>query len=99
MSIKIAGYSFEGPYSLTSSLKKRSGVYAVVCAGSSTTLLDVGESADVRDRVENHDRKSCWKRNCSSTIKYAAHYISGEKERKKIEQAIRKQSKVPCGKE
>jgi len=61
--------------------------------------LDIGESGDVRDRVENHDRKPCWKRNCSSTIKYAAYYISGEKERKKIEQAIRKHYKVPCGKE
>jgi hypothetical protein len=99
MSIKIGGYSFDGPYGLTSSLEKRSGVYAILCEGSRTTLVDVGESADVRDRVENHDRKTCWKRNCSSTIKYAAYYVSGQEQRSKIEQAVRNQYHPPCGKE
>lgn len=98
MSISIAGYTFEGPFIYTTSLKNRSGVYVILC-GNRTTPVDVGESANVRDRVENHDRKACWNRNCSSTIKYAAHYVSGEQQRKRVEQDIRDRYNVPCGKE
>lgn len=98
MSINIAGYTFEGPYYSTASLENRSGVYAILC-GNGLPPVDVGESETVRDRVENHDRKGCWNRNCSGTIKYAAHYVRGEQQRKKIEQDIRKRYNVPCGKE
>jgi len=98
MSVKIAGYTFEGPYFFASSLENRSGVYAILC-GDSPPPVDVGESATVRNRVENHDRKACWKRNCSGTIKYAALYVRGEQQRKKIEQEIRNRYTVPCGEE
>ena len=81
MGVTITGksgkeYNFEGPYSYTSSLKDKSGVYAILCErNGNLDLIDVGESSEVRARVENHDRKDCWERNCNGIIKYTAYYI------------------------
>lgn len=88
MSIKIGNDTFEGPFNYSSSLKSQSGVYAVLC-GTSHRVIDIGESENVRDRVEKHDRKSCWKDKCSSTISYAVLYC-GEQERMRIERELRR---------
>ena len=100
MSITFSGYKFEGPFQNKSSLKNESGVYAILCptANSRYRVTDVGESEDVRDRVENHDRESCWKDDCNS-VHYAGHYVSGADKRREIEQEIRKDYNPPCGKE
>ena len=101
MSIKISGYTFQGPYSYVNTLENKSGVYAIICVKSDDewTLLDVGEAAKVKERVETHDRKKCWEEKCKYTIKYAVHYTPGSQQtgRMEIEQAIRKAKYVPCG--
>ena len=99
MSIKIGGYTFQGPYSYVNTLKNKSGVYAIIC-DKGNKPIDVGESAEVNDRVENHERKQCWKRNCTGSLKYAVKYTPGVKKpgRMKIEQDIRSKVKLPCGK-
>jgi len=101
MSITIAGYSFEGPYSSTDSLEDRSGVYAILCKkdNSNYSLVDVGESATVKTRVETHERKSCWSRNCNSTLTVAVLYTPYQQQsgRVEIEQKIRSTYDLPCG--
>jgi hypothetical protein len=102
MSITLAGYKFDGPYKATSSLNDRSGVYAILTPTSASRykVVDVGESATVKSRVENHDRKPCWQRNANSGgLYYAAHYTPGLQQagRKAIEQKIRQQYNPPCG--
>lgn len=76
MGIKIGGYDFDGPFSSTSSLEDMSGVYAILYKkdNGNYSLVDVGESATVKSRVENHDRQSCWERNCHSTLMVAVFY-------------------------
>ena len=37
-------------------------------------IIGVGESAEVRNRVENHDRNDCWERNRESPLVYAVYY-------------------------
>ncbi len=100
MSIKLHGYEFEGPYKSKSGLKNQSGVYIIYCPTSEGKYkrLDAGESEDLRQRVESHDREECWERNCDSVM-YAAHYVSGAKKRREIEAKIRKDYKLPCGEE
>jgi len=93
-------YNFEGPYPDTSLLEDRSGVYAILCnVGDKLYLVDVGESSEVKSRVENHERKDCWKKNCNGTIKYAAYYIEYGKKpsRAEVEQDIRNNYSIPCG--
>jgi len=100
MSIKISRYNFEGPYSSTDSLKDRSGVYVILCTGNSSyNPVDCGESANVKSRVENHDRKACWNRNCNSTLEVAVLYTPNLQaaERVAIEQEIRNDYNFPCG--
>lgn len=99
MSITIEGYEFEGPFTSTDSLKSLSGVYVIHYKNSEGkyTRLDVGESEDVKDRVENHDRKNCWSRNAHGNITVSAYYCN-ENERIKLEKIIRNSSSLPCGK-
>ena len=100
MSITVHGYDFDGPLKSTSGLQSKAGVYIIYCPTSDGKYkrLDVGESEDVRDRIENHDRERCWKRNCDSVM-YAAYYESSAEKRRSIEAKIRDDYKLPCGKE
>jgi len=100
MSIKIGNYNFDGPYGSTNSLENKSGVYVILDCNSndSCKVIDIGESKEVKDRVENHDREGCWTRNVSNTRKYAVKYCS-ESDRMQIEQELRKQYNPPCGKQ
>ncbi|KKN21385.1 hypothetical protein LCGC14_0926020 [marine sediment metagenome] len=102
MNIKLDQYNFDGPYKSTASLEDRSGVYAVLTPTTNTRykVVDVGESHQVKTRVENHDRQPCWRTNANSGgLYYAAHYTPGQQQpaRQAIEEAIRRQYNPPCG--
>lgn len=96
--ITIGRYTFEGPFSQTTSLRCQSGVYAILTptVGGSYKVLDIGESESVRDRVETHDRQPCWVRNKNGSILYAALYC-GAVDRMRIERELRQQFPLPCG--
>ena len=79
MSIRIGGYDFEGPYPISETwrLRDASGVYAILTRnGSKYRLVDVGESATVKSRVENHDREDCWRREEVSGLYVAVLYCN-----------------------
>ncbi|GAB6166183.1 hypothetical protein JCM19992_21830 [Thermostilla marina] len=100
MSIRIGQYTFEGPYSNTAQLDDRAGVYAILCSHDGKyDVVDVGESAQIRTRVENHDRKDCWQWNCAGTLMVAAYYTPHLQSagRVSIEQEIRARYNPPCG--
>jgi hypothetical protein len=94
------GYKIDGPYASSDSLKPRAGVYIIWCKkGDSLTVIDVGESANVKERVNNHERFDCWIRHCSGTTYYSATYTPNlqQAERIQIEQKIRRLTNLPCG--
>ncbi len=100
MGINISVYTFDGPYSSTTPIEDKSGVYVILCSKDGKYwVIDVGESATVRTRLDNHDRKDCWIRNCQGTINYAVYYTPNlqQPERMEIEQKIRAQYSPPCG--
>jgi len=100
MSIRVGNYTFEGPYISTDKLEDRSGVYVIHCKQDDKYYkIDVGESATVKSRVETHDRKDCWNRNCKDTLTFSVYYTPHLQEsgRKEIEREIRDQYKIPCG--
>lgn len=99
-SIKIGKYEFAGPFSSLDNIEDRSGVYAVLDqVGTQYYLIDVGESATVKTRLSNHDRKNCWFSNRKGILVYAVYYTSNLQQsgRMLIEQEIRQQYKLPCG--
>lgn len=102
MTETIAGYTFNGPYSSTESINDKSGVYAVLCKKDNKyDVVEVGESSTVKSRLDDHDRKACWKKECTtSTMYYAVKYTPNLQQagRMEIEQDIRAKMKVPCGK-
>jgi hypothetical protein len=102
MSIEIGRWTFYGPTRDTSNLQDRSGVYVILCLRNDQKyyVIDVGESAEVKTRVENHDRKACWARNCSSGELYVAVLYTPNLQqpgRTAIEQEIRQLYSPPCG--
>ncbi len=100
MSFKLGKYSFNGPYTSTDDLKDRSGVYAIVCKTDNEFFLsDVGESLRVRTRIENNDKKECWKKNCTGQITVFVYYTPFLKQQKRlhIEQELRELYHPACG--
>jgi predicted GIY-YIG superfamily endonuclease len=95
-------FKFEdGPYPIdqANKLKNVPGVYVILCQDSSSSrVIDVGQSDDVRKRVTNHDRKDCWRKHCrQESLKVAATHISDEQQRLSLEEEIRQHCKPPCG--
>ena len=101
MTISIGNYTFNGPYSSTDQIEDRSGVYAVHCYREEKYyLMDVGESATPKSRLDTHDRTDCWEEKCQGKLTYAVLYTPNLQQagRMKIEQEIRDQFNPPCGK-
>jgi len=93
VSISISKYIFEGPYKNNNKLKDRSGVYVIICRiGGKNHIIDVGESAKIKTRIEIHERKKIWSQECSKgTISIAVYYTPNlqQSSRKDIEKEIR----------
>jgi len=78
------------------------GLYSVLCyCGGEHTMIDVGQSDDLKSAVENNGRKELWHQSCAETLLISAFYTYDmqESERKRLELEIRKQSDLPWGKE
>ena len=101
MTLTIAGYPFEGPFNETKYLESRPGLYAVhIQQDDDFTLVDLGEAADVRERVRSHDRQDCWLRHSKGgLISFSAYYTPElpAEYRTQLERMIREDTKPPCG--
>ena len=94
----ILNHSFEGPLRKDSNIGNQPGVY-VVYNNAGTKVVDVGQSETLADRLSDHDREDCWKRNgwSSKVANIYVRYAKSKVERDKIEQEIRAYYKPPCG--
>jgi len=101
MSVNLGGYIFDGPFVNVESLEDRAGIYTILDKRSDGMLyvIDIGESANVKTRVETHDRATCWYRNSYGVIVYAAYYTPYTQQigRIRIEQELRLEYEPPCG--
>lgn len=109
MSISIGSYEFDGPYYVFQFFEDRSGVYAVLDKNIKTGkdgkdieeygIIDIGESYQVKSRLETHDRAPCWEKNKTGTLCYAVYYTPGKQQsgRQEIEQELRMRYNPPCG--
>lgn len=99
--IAITGHTFEGPHPSADFIRHAAGIYVITDARSDgkVYLLDVGESGDVRDRIDNHDRRPCWSRNRQGSLGVAVLYTPGwsDLQRRLLEARIRDQYQPPCG--
>ena len=99
--VTIANYDFEGPYETTTSLRDDAGIYVILDYRSDRKwhLLDVGESARIKTRIENHERQPCWEQNRQGTIGVAVLYTPtwSENQRRLLESKIRQEYQPLCG--
>jgi len=69
MAIKLGKYSFTGPFDSIDKLKDKPGVYAIICiVDREFFLLDVGESTNIRSRIENNEKKGLWIKKCNGEL-------------------------------
>lgn len=94
----VANYSFDGPYTNRNSLRDVAGVYMVLNGTQNANVLDVGESQNIRTRLNDHEREPCWIRNNTRGLNYMAHYMPGstQAQRRAVESAIRRQYPPRC---
>lgn len=101
MSITIGNYDFEGPYNNTDDIKNKSGVYVILdfTKDDEWEVIDIGESKEVKLRLDTHDRYDCWVLNCDLTIYYAVYYTPHKESatRRAVEKELRDQFQPPCG--
>ena len=98
--IALGKYSFEGPIVETKNLEDRSGIYAILDSyNNSYTVIDIGESSEVKTRIENHDRRTDWNRTVNGIITFAVLYTPyyDQIQRIRIEQELRAKYKPTCG--
>lgn len=101
MTLRIAGYEFEGPFFETHQLKNVPGVFAVISVlDNMPVLVDVDSSEDVHTSVENHTRKDSW-RDLAGDIAWAYAVIyagmQSPDKRQSVVRKIREKMDVPCG--
>ncbi len=102
MAYQLDGYQFEGAFASTNSIQDGSGVYVVHSrVGENWTLVDCGESATLKSRLDNHERVECWRRKTpqAGSMWYSVHYTPGMQQagRSAIEQNIRRKHAGLCG--
>lgn len=95
MSITIGNHVFDGPFAVTKELMNDPGVFAVIVAKNNRgTLIDVGESNNIRESVETNKSSARGNKFASSgNLCFAAMYTPSfdKAERASIEQDIRAQ--------
>ena len=100
LTITVGGkaYDFEGPHTDVDDLNSKSGTYVVTTKkkDGEHKVIDVGESAKVKDRVETHDRADCWEEKAKNGLFYSAYYCD-EATRTSLADEIRDAFDPPCG--
>lgn len=99
MSIQIGNYHAEGPFRNVQQLLAQSGVYVILGRSSPALpwqVVDVGESGDIQERVNCHDRAPCWRGQGHSELAVAAIYADAAN-RMLIERQLRTLYNPPCG--
>ncbi len=111
MAAKSYSMEFDGYWRehAISGLPAKSGVYCVyACLYNENAktvdlkrLLYIGESADVQDRVKNHEKWPDWRKKLGEgqVLCFSAAVISGESDRQRVEAAEIFKHKPPCNTE
>lgn len=94
----LGQHIFQGPYTNNNQLAALSGVYVIttLAQNGKHTILDVGESENIYQRISNHDRTQQWRNNAMNGV-HAWVLHCDEQARTLIEPAIRLAYKPVCG--
>jgi len=102
MAITVSGYEFEGPFTSTSNLKNKIGVYIIYKKNDNGKYdrMYIGFSEEVKDRVEDsHEKEECWNRETNNNPYFAAFYTSTKQKGLDLETKLINEFKTPCNKQ
>jgi len=103
--IKIGKYEFDGPWLLEEAdLLDRACVYVILCkSGEGYTIVYIGETGQVGTRLSTHNRRDCWRRNCSTSLYVAVYWTPSNQysseERREIERELIEKYDPPCNRQ
>ena len=97
--MQLFGYNFEGPYRIEESdeVLNRAPVYVIT--NYSKDIIDVGQSGETGTRLDNHERRPCWKKNDGYYF-YICWMPSDrytQDDRLELERRIRREYFLSCG--
>lgn len=102
--LNIGGYPFACVGLADADFREVAAIYAVICVSEdhSWTVLDVGQSGELRQRIDAHDRMQCWEEKCASkNIWVCIHRMLSsqytKEERLKLENYLRQNLNPLCG--
>ena len=99
MSVKIDSYLFEGSYQAPGDLRNKPGIFLVTeYLKGKHTILDIGESEEVRKAIETSTRRECWLKNSKKyelrvNVLYTPDLTAAQ--RKALEKKFRAKLKPP----
>lgn len=80
-------------------------IYVIICVDKDRKwiVIDVGQTGELGNRFDQHDRKNCWINNCPNKNIWVCIYpmptnTYSKRERLDFEENIRSQYNPPCGK-
>lgn len=87
------GYTFNGPFSVDASFRTVAGIYLITT--SQGTIVDVGETENLKERIPNHERRDCWAKNNGVNLYF--HHENNQEQRLKKEKLFRIKGNLACG--
>jgi len=100
MTVTIGSHEFSGPHTAIHEIDDQAGIFIMVSKeGDSIFPIDVDQSNAILTSIRNHERKDCWKENCTGNLAVLVYYTPGMASggRQAIEQEIRNENFIPCG--
>jgi hypothetical protein len=102
--VTIGGQTFVCVALKDADFRDVAAIYVILCVqeGGKWKILDVGQTGELGQRIDSHDRRSCWERNCPNKNIWVCVYPMPtskytKEDRLKFEKALRAQYKPPCG--
>ncbi len=105
VTLTISGHSFYCVPLAQADFSDLAAVYVILCVkpDKSWTVLDVGQTGVLGSRIDSHDRRECWTKNCATKNIWVCVYSMpstkySPQDRRDLEAEMRKQhSYAPCG--
>ena len=104
VNVTIGGHPFACYPLASTGFINIAAVYVVLCVaqGGSWTVLDVGQSGELGERIENHSRRDSWFRHCpTGNIWVCVHPTPtnqfSKEQRLALERSLRQRYNPPCG--
>jgi len=103
--IIIDGLAFQCVRLSDPDFKDIAAIYVIICVDKDGKwkVLDVGQTGELGERIDHHDRKKCWEDNCpNKNIWFCVYKMPSDKyskqDRLDVEKKLRAKHNPSCGK-